>query len=64
MLVKYLYEDTKNKCIVGYDCRLPKAKEMAVFTAKVYKGKLLSEDEEGRVSLIEDFSNAKKEHKR
>lgn len=64
MIVKYLYEDVENQILVGYDCRLERAKEMARYSAKSYKGKLLGEDSSGNVSLIEDFSNEKKEYKR
>ena len=64
MIVKYLFEDVEEKIVVGYDCKLPRAKEMARYTAKTYKGKLLGEEESGNVALIEDFSNEKENNKR
>lgn len=60
MTERYIYEDTKNKIAVGYNAKLDRAEEMAKYTARVYKGRLLKEDEDGKVSLIKDFRREEK----
>jgi len=64
MTKRYLYKDPKNEIIVGYDCRIPRAEEMAKYTARVYKGLLYEQIEDGKPTLLEDFTHEEKKHKR
>ena len=64
MTKRYIYEDPKNEVIVGYDCRIPNAEEMAKYTARVYRGKLYKQEDDDSILLIGDFIHEEKKHKR